>query len=214
MAGPHPVVGVAAELSDAGRRSANKADVAEYAENKEEVLVAVIESLYAGLQSDSVLNSFCLKGIGILIDNTLAVLFCHGSGVVTLENCSSNVLHVFKEAYGKAGICQLLCAAQSPETILKIVVLYAAVLLDIAIATVVVGKKKAIVRNQFSGTAGAKEYDGILQRGLVNAVNIFCGKFEALGLHVPYPLGNKCRKPHSFVCAGRSQEGGKGQDRY
>ena len=41
MAGPHPIVGVAAEFADGGRRSAHETDVTEHPEHEQEILVAI-----------------------------------------------------------------------------------------------------------------------------------------------------------------------------
>ena len=61
---------------------------------------------------------------------------------------------------------------------------YGGVLLDVAVAAVVVGEKKAFRAHQFSGAPAAKEHYGILEAGLVYAVYVFGRKPEALRLHV------------------------------
>ena len=41
--------------------------------------------------------------------------------------------------------------------------LYAAVLLDVAVSAVVVCKNKSVTRNQFPSAAAAEEYDGVFK---------------------------------------------------
>ena len=75
----------------------------------------------------------------------------------------------------------------------------AAVLLDLAVSAVVVGEEQPLVGDQFSGAAGTEQDDGILEGGLVDAVDIFGGELEALGLHVGDALGDQGRQPHAFI---------------
>ena len=77
--------------------------------------------------------------------------------------------------------------------------LHAAVALDVAVAAVMVGKQQAVRGDEFPGAAGAEEYDGILQGGLIDAVDIFRFEPEALGLHVSDALGDQRRQPHPFI---------------
>ncbi len=75
----------------------------------------------------------------------------------------------------------------------------AAVALDLAVAAVVVRDEEAFAGDQLAGAAGAEQDDGVLQGGLVHAVDVLRRQAETLGLHVGYPLGNKRRQPHPFV---------------
>ena len=60
----------------------------------------------------------------------------------------------------------------------------AAVLLDLSVAAVVVGQQKSFRGDQLSCTSSSEEHDGILQRCLVDAVDVLCVEPEALFLHV------------------------------
>ena len=51
MAGPHPVVGVASELADRGRRSTYETDITINLVDKEEILVAIVKSLDRSAES-------------------------------------------------------------------------------------------------------------------------------------------------------------------
>ena len=79
--------------------------------------------------------------------------------------------------------------------------LHAAVLLDLSVTTVVVRYKQSLRRNEFSGTSAAKEHYCVLERSLVDAVDVFSVEFEALFLHIPDSLGYQRRQPHAFVSA-------------
>ena len=63
-----------------------------------------------------------------------------------------------------------------------------AVLLDLSISAVMIGKQQSISRNQLSGTATAEKDYSILQGCLVDAVDVFCTESESLCLHVSDPL--------------------------
>ena len=58
--------------------------------------------------------------------------------------------------------------------------LHTAVLLDLSVSAVVVGKQQAFCRNEFSRTSSCEEYDGIFERRLVYAVDVIGIKSEAL----------------------------------
>jgi hypothetical protein len=67
----------------------------------------------------------------------------------------------------------------------------------------VVGYDQALIRNEFTGTTAAKEHNGILHRGLIDAVNIFCREFKSIFLHDPdIILIDKYRYPHPLVGSG------------
>ena len=89
--------------------------------------------------------------------------------------------------------------------------LYAGVLLDLAVAAVVVGKEQAVARDDLARTAAAEQDDGVLEGSLVDTVHVFGGQPEAVGLHVLDPLGDQHRQPHAFVRPQDREEGQQGQ---
>ena len=214
MAGPHPVVSVAAELADGGRRSAHQADIAEHPEHEQEVLIAVEEGFHIGSQAFTILDCRSGELAGIGPDDGIPLGFGH-AGPVPLQHLVRHVFHPFEEADGQAPVGQFLAAVHRPETVLEVIVLHAAVALDVAVAAVVVRQEQAFVGHEFAGAAAAEQDDGVLERSLVHAVNVFGGEPEAFGLHVADTLGNQGREPHPFVGHRRQGESDQGsQEQY
>ena len=187
MAGPHPVVRLAAELADGRRRGSDEAYVAVFAEDKEEVLVAVVKGFNAGFQALPVLHSGLADLLGILPHKFRTGFLIH-LGIIAFKHLGRHVFHPFEEPHGQAGIGQFLAPVHGPETVLQVVMFHGGMSLDIAVAAVVIGEKKAFVAHQFSGAAPAEKDDGVLQGGLVHAVDVLGVKAETLGLHVGYSL--------------------------
>lgn len=74
--------------------------------------------------------------------------------------------------------------------------------MHIAEAAVVVGEQEAFGRDKFAGAAAAELHDGVFQTGLVEAEDLFGGKFAAEALHFGQALAvNGVGEPHSFVGA-------------
>ena len=106
MAGPYPVVGVAAELADGRGRRGDQPHVVELLVEEEKLLVAVVHLL------DSGLVAFAL-GFG-LADDFVGRLACgHAVG---------HLLHADEEADVKVSVGQLLVARAGPETAGQIIV--------------------------------------------------------------------------------------------
>ena len=80
---------------------------------------------------------------------------------------------------------------------------HTAVFLYLGVAAVVVGKKQAFRRYDFSRTASSEQYYCIFQRCLVYAVNVFGAESESFFLHVVNPFSDKRRKPHAFIGGSR-----------
>ena len=77
--------------------------------------------------------------------------------------------------------------------------LYRTVLLNLAVATVVVGEEQAVRRDYLACATSAKTHYGVFQRGFVDTIDIFGCELETLGLHVVYPTGDEQGQPHAFV---------------
>ena len=167
-------------------------------EDEEEILVAVVEGFHIGRQS--------FVGIGIIRDDLLGIGPDHGVALgfghrrdISCQDLVRDVFHAFQEADCQSFIRELLAAVHSPEAVFQVVVLHAAVALDIAVAAVVVRQQEAFVGDELSGAAAAEQDDGILQRGLIDAIDIFGGEAKSLRLHVADPLGDQGREPHAFI---------------
>ncbi len=201
VAGPHPVVRLSSEFADGRRRSTHQAHIPVFAEDEQEVLVAVVQGLHAGLEPVPFLGGFLQQLLGVLVNQGLALLFGH-LGLVSLEHHLRHILHAFQEADGEAGVGELVGPGLGPEAVLEVVVLHGGMPLDEAVAAVVVGEQEALVAHQLSGAAAAEQHHGVFQAGLVHAVDVFGRQLEALGLHVFNSLGNQGGQPHAFIGLG------------
>ena len=199
MAGPDPVVGIAAELADRRGRCGHQTDVIELFVDEQELLVAVVHLLDGGLVA------FAL-GFG-LADQLL--------GGFAGRQSLRHLLHAYQETDVESFVGQLLGPGHGPEAVGEVVVLDGRVALDGVVAAVVVGEQQAFGRDEFACTAAVEEHHGVLHRGLVDRVDVFGRQAESFRAHVVDALGDEAREPHALVCqCGQHREGGKqGQQR-
>ena len=199
VARPHPVVGVAAELADVRGRGSDKAHVGEDLVDIHKVLVAIVEGFYHGLVV-STLGGAGGDGLDVLGDNGLAVLL-GGLVVDAGQDLLGDVLHADEAGDAEAGAGQLLVAAHGPEAVGQVVVLDGGVADNLAVAAVVVGEQKAFVADELAGAAAAEEDDGILERGLVDVVDVLRADAHAGTLHGGFVALEEHGDPHAFVGA-------------
>ena len=183
VARPHPVVGIATELTDGARRGTYQANVGIYLIYEQEVLVAVIKRTDIGTKVRIAVHSLFLNLLGVL-GNEFGTFFFGHLRLVTFHHFFGYILHVFQERNGQARIRQFFRTRHRPETISQIVVLYRAMRLDLSETAMVVGDEKAFARNEFTGTATAETYHRILQGRLVHTIDIFGRKLETLALNI------------------------------
>ena len=162
MAGPHPVVGLAAELADGAGRSTHEAHVAVHLEDVEEILVAVVECGHLGSQTLAGGCSSVDQRPGIGGDYAVPGLFAH-SGVIPCQHLVGDVVHPHQIADCQAGAGEFLTAVHRPEAVGEVVVLHRAVPLDVAVAAVVVGDEQSLVGNHLAGAARAEQHDCVLE---------------------------------------------------
>ena len=74
-----------------------------------------------------------------------------------------------------------------------------AVRADKVVAAMVVGQKKPLIGDHFSSTSCTKKQDGILEGGLVDAVNLLCGDLAPFGLHLFDAGLEQSRDPHTLI---------------
>ena len=124
----------------------------------------------------------------------------------TLAHTVCDVFHTHEDGGRQPRIGQLLVLAVGPEAIAQVVVLYGGVLLQLAIAAMVVGGYEALVADNLSGaemckrtSVVAQPYDGIFDTALVDAVDVFGREFEAVLLHVGIVLAYKREEPHALI---------------
>ncbi len=196
---PHPVVGIAAELTDRGGRSAHQPHVAVHLADEHQVLVA----------SEKVLDLDALRRTvqdGLLLDlfdqfGDLLVARRLGQRIAQLrQDAVRHVDDLADEGDAEARRGNLLGVGHGPETVLKIIVLDAAVLLDGPVTAVVVGENQSPVRDDLAGTAVAENNDGVLDGVAVDVVDVFGGEFEPFGFHIlDIQLLEIGKQPHSLV---------------
>ena len=206
VAGPHPVVGVAAELANVARRAAHKAHVGIDLIEQQVVFVAQEE----GLDADFVFRLLLDVGNDLLdvgVDFGLTVGFSHVVGDAVQHLCR-HVAHLTQEDDAEAGAGQLLAPVHGPEAVGEVVVLHRAVFLYVVIAAVVVGEQQALVADDFAGAAAAKEDDGVFQAAVVDAVDVVSGDFYAHLLHLFLVVLQQHGNPHAFA----SEEEGRDKD--
>ena len=110
-----------------------------------------------------------------------------------------HILHPDQKRYGQPRVGQLFGAVHGPETVGQVVVFDTAVRADKVVATVVVGQEKSLVGDHLSGTSRAKKQNGILEGGLVDAVNLLCRDLAPFGLHLFDAGLEQGRNPHAFI---------------
>ena len=92
----------------------------------------------------SFLGDFCHSLRYGLFHLCLIVLELFACLLLCLSNHRSHILHIFKESHAESFARKFLAAVHGPVSVLEIVVLHAAELLDVAVATVVVGHEKSL----------------------------------------------------------------------
>ena len=204
MAGPHPVVGVCAELADGGGGSAYHADVAIGGLYEQIVSVSTVEGfqfqLAAGCQGDAFglgeAVGYCLQVFGRQIIGAVRVVV--GFQLFVYVLC--HVQYPVDVGDGESLAGKLLFAGHSPETVGQVVVFHRAVLLYGAIAAVVVGQYQAFGRDDFAGTATAEMHHGILQGNAVGIVDLVGGDEQSEFRHGYFVLLLQVGEhPHTFV---------------
>ena len=201
VAGPHPVVGVAAELADIAWRGAHKTHVGKDLIDIHEILVAIIERLDDGLVV-SALDSLGGDCRDILGHDLLAVGF-GGLVVDPFEDLSGDILHAHEACDGEPRARDFLVASHGPEAIGQVVVLDGTVAHDVAVAAVVVGEEQPFLADEFTGAAATEEEDGVLEGGVVDVVDILSADVHAGLLHGGLVALEEHRNPHTLVGQGR-----------
>ena len=206
VAGPHPVVGVAAELADIARGSTHEAHIGEDLVDVHEILVAIVEGLDDGLIV-STSHSLGSENSNILFDDALALLL---GGLVAnaSQHTVGHILHTHQTGGGKALAGYLLLAGHCPEAVGEVVVLHGAVAGDVVVAAVVVGEEKSLVGDKLTSAALVKEDDGILETGVVDVVDVLGGDAHTCLLHGGLVAAQQHGNPHTLVGhCHRQQEG-------
>ena len=194
MAGPHPVVGLTPELAHRHGRGAHETYIHEGLVHNKIPDIVVVERYYSrgavGVGFRSGLFEF-----GALRLESVALKFCELVG---------HVFHALHELHGKARNGDFLVEALCKETVFQIVLFRCGKALDAAVSAVVVGGEQALLRNHLAGASSAELHDGVLQRSVVDVVDVLGSEAAtdvAHGLFVE--LLEHGQQPHPFVGPGR-----------
>ncbi len=198
VAGPHPVVGVVAEFTDAAGGRTHKAHVGKLFVAYEEVLVAGKVVAHQVL----VVVAFCGclgDAVDVGANGFLTGFVVHVLGD-SFEYAVGDVFHVAHKGDFKAGGGQFLFFGCGPKTVVEVVVFEGAEFLNLTVTAVVVGQQQALVGYHLAGAAAAKYYDGVFEARLIDAEELFGAEFEAHFVHgLDVELLEQGQQPHAFV---------------
>ena len=155
---PHPVVRIPAELSYGRRRRPDETDVVILAIDEQIIAVSVKHGFDACHQAVAVRCGFSHKLRAVLRDKLLPVLFFH-TLAVTLQDYGSHVLHPLEYPHPESRTRQFRLPVHRPETVTQIIVFHARMLLNMAVAAVVVCQQQSLRGNDFAGAAPSEEHD-------------------------------------------------------
>ena len=214
VAGPHPVVGLAAELSGGCRRSADETDVGVSLVDNEVEDVVVVEALDPGRAVRVVSLGLFSEGLGCGFHGGLGYLFLVlgllvglEGGLIGLLQHGGDVGHALQEGDTEASGGQLFLETHRPVSVLEIVVLGGGERLDVAVSAVVVGDDESLVGDHLSGASASEMDDGVFEGGVVDAVDLFgCEAAAELRHCARVHLLEKREQPHAFIRAGADGE--------
>ena len=152
MARPHPVVRFTSELAYRGRWRTYETDVAIYFIDNEIENIRIIESGHLYLASRIVIlcyfhEVFPRGGHGFVSElfGIGAVLVLFEGGLACLVQQGGHVGHPLEERDGKPIDRQLVLVGHCPVSVLEVVVLRCAELLDAAVSAMMVGHQETLV---------------------------------------------------------------------
>ena len=215
MAWPHPVVGVAAVLAHAFGGRSHEAHVVVVAIREDVELVAVVHGLHVVAERGIRLHVLGLDGLELFGDGCGALAFGH----LVVHLCKDALGHVIdpdEEADVEIFDVHFLVLRFGPKAVREVVVFRRAEALDGAVCTVVVGQHQALRGDDLRGAAAAVQtHDGVLQRSVVDVVNVLGAQAQSCFLHGCFVDAlQHVHQPHAFVGAGlREQEHQHGSKR-
>ena len=129
--------------------------------DEEEILVAIIKGFHIGTQALPTLHRIADQLCRIHPYDGIPLLLGHGF-VVALQHGFGDILHPLQETDAQSPVREFLAPVHGPESVLQVVVLDAAVTLDISVSAVMVGKEQSFVGNDLPGAATAEQDDRVL----------------------------------------------------
>ena len=119
--GPHPVVGVAAELSYRRRGRADKPDVTVDAIDEKVVLVGVVQGLDTGFDAFGRIVNTPYYRFRINGDHRISLALAHPCRIA-VEHLGGHFFHAVQEADAESGVGELLGRRGGPEAVAQVVV--------------------------------------------------------------------------------------------
>ena len=184
----HPVVRIRAELTDGARRCTHQAYVVVFDGGQQEELV-VIEKW-----NHLVREVWVVQFFGFNQGRLYFFEFIFG-----VHQGIGHIFHIDQLLYKQPWVFQLLVHRTRPEAVFEEVVLHRALLLDLAVPTVVVGQDESFGRNEFSRTETTKTYNGIFQGAVVYAVNVLGTELATHRLHLCDVIVQEHGDPHALL---------------
>ena len=204
---PHPVVGVATVFANAFGWCRHQANVVVVAVGEDVVLVAVVHGLDVVAQGGVGFVVFSLNRFDLLRHGCSAFGFRHV--VVELgQDAFCHVVDALQETDIEVVDVHFLVLALRPESVRQVIVLWGAEALDGAVRAVVVGQHQTLAGDDLRSAASAVQpNNGVLERSVVDVVNVLGGEAQARLLHVGLVDAlQHVQQPHPLVGAGGVQQ--------
>ncbi len=179
---PHPVVGIATELTNRRRRCRHKSHIVKLLVDKQKLLVSIVHLLYRSTVT-TLFRGFCTKILGTCARSQLL----------------RNIVHAHQTSHPHPFVGQLLCARARPKSVGQIIMLHCRMVLYGTVSAMVVGQQQSVRRHQLGGTSTIEQNDSIFHRGLIDRIDIVGREVKPLGSHVGYTSSYERGKPHSLI---------------
>ena len=166
VARPHPVVGLTAKLTYRGGRSGNHTHVAVYLIIEHIEFVSCIEGECAHFNARFTLQIALLQFFLCQFAEergSQCIDFRHFACLYFSVDKVGDVYNAVHETEFQSRGGQFFTAVHGPETICQIIVFHAAVLLYGTVSAMVIGQNQSFRRDDFAGTATAKDTYSIFQ---------------------------------------------------
>ena len=154
-----------------------------------------MREVLAGLGDELLYGLVDSRGYGRLVVSMLL----HGL-LLSLLDDGCHILHILKECNRKPLAREFLATVHSPVSVLEVVMLHGAELLDVAVSAVVVGQQETFSRDYLSCTSASELHDRVLERSVVDVIYLLRGKLASELLHgLAVHLLDERQQPHSLV---------------
>ncbi len=182
MPRPHPVVGIAAKLSDCRGRGAHQPHILVDLHHIDKILIALEKRPYHCIVMSILSDLF--DDLFTVLPYYFAAFFLRHVIRNPFEGLSGHIIHIDQERDCKSGVWKFLFFRHSPEPIGEVIILERAVRLDLSVSAVMVGQHQPFGRYNAAGTSPAEQDDGIFQAVAVYAIKVFGTEPQALFLHI------------------------------